>query len=147
MLRIELRQKFRSNGLIDEVVVFGTPEEYLQFAELVNTAINSTEPIFLESDSLVRIEISQSEYSEELFTSLQNENDEYFSMQDWAARDILRVKGSDAVLRKLSAFLVDLSGRGIGYSYISEFSESSSYLNHSPEWRLHVESTESPRVH
>ena len=138
MLRIELRQIFRSNGLIDDVVVYGAPEDYEQFSKQIKAAISSSDAVVLNSDSPILIEISKDNKSEILFTSLQNESDEYFSMEDWSARSILRVIGSEAVLKKLSEFLPDLSGRGEGYSYISEFSISNEYSSFSPEWRFHV---------
>ena len=141
MLKIQLRQMFRSNGLIDDVVVYGSVEDYVQFSERVRASIFSSNAVLLDSDSPIRIEISKNNEFEELFTSLQNESNDYFSMADWNARSILRLVGSEAVLKTLSEFLYDLSGRGEGYSYISEFSDSSEYSNSSPEWRLHVQVT------
>ena len=138
MLRIELRQIFRSNGLIDDVVFYGAPEDYEQFSKQIKAAISSSDAVVLNSDSPILIEISKDNKSEILFTSLQNESDKYFSMEDWSARGILRVIGSEAALKKLSEFLSDLSGRGEGYSYISEFSISNEYSSFSPEWRFHV---------
>lgn len=139
--RIELRQLFRPNGLIDDVVVYGTPEDYEQFSERVRVAISSPDAVVLNSDLPLCIEISKNNESEDLFTSLQNERDEYLSMKDWNARSILRVIGSEKVLKELSAFLFDLSRKGEGYSYISEFSVTSEYSRSSPEWRLHVQNT------
>jgi hypothetical protein len=141
VLRIELRQMFRSNGLIDDVVVFGKPEDYQQFSERVKAAIASSAPVVLECEPTVCVEISKNNSSDDLFTSLQNESNEYFSMQAWEARNILRVTGPESILSQLSAFLTALSAKGEGYSYISEFSESSSYSRYSPEWRLHVQNT------
>jgi hypothetical protein len=141
MLRIELRQMFRSNGLIDEIVVYGTPEDYAQFSEQVNMAISLPEAVVLNCESPICIEISRDNKSNNLFTSLQNERDEYFSMKDWEARNILRVVGTEVVLNELCSFLLELSARGEGYSYISEFSASSEYSSFSPEWRLHVQNT------
>ncbi|MCK9202327.1 MAG: hypothetical protein M0P42_14440 [Gallionella sp.] len=141
VLRIELRQMFRPNGLIDDVVVYGVPEDYRQFSERVKAAISLPDEVVLSTDSPICIEISKGNESEGLFTSLQNESNEYFSMKDWNARNILRVVGSEAVLRELSEFLTCLSGSGDGYSYISEFSISSEYSRYSPEWRLHVQNT------
>jgi hypothetical protein len=132
---------FRPNGLIDDVVVYGAPEDYEQFSEQVRAAISLPDAVVLKSDSPICIEISKNNESEDLFTSLQNESDEYFLMKDWNARSILRVVGSEAVLSELSEFLSDLSGRGEGYSYISEFSVSSKYSRISPEWRFHVQNT------
>lgn len=139
MLRIELRQMFRSNGLIDDFVVYGKPEDYVHFSERVKSAMESPAELVLGGDRPVRIEISEENETGYLFTSLQNENDQYLSMQDWESRSVLRVIGSEAVLRELCAFLLDLSGRGEGYSYISQFSETYKYADLSPEWRLHVE--------
>lgn len=141
MLRVEYRQIFRTNGLIDDFVVFGDPEDYVQFSEKVRAAISSAAPVVVMTDAPLRIEISKSNESEDLFTSLQNESDEYFSMEAWNARSILRVIGSEKMLTELSDFLLNLSGRGEGYSYISEFSESHKYSDLSPEWRLHVQDT------
>jgi hypothetical protein len=132
---------FRSNGLIDDVVIYGTPEDYRLFAERVRAAMSSAEVVVLDSDSAIRIEVSKDNASDDLFTSLQNESGEYSSMQDWQSRNVLRVLGSDAQLAELSAFLVDLSRRGDGYSYISEYSASTGYSRFSPEWRLHVQNT------
>jgi len=141
MLKIELRQMFRSNGLIDDVVVYGVPEDYRQFSEKVKAAISSPGAVMLSYDSPVCMEISKSDESKVLFTSLQNKSNKYLSMEDWNARSILRVVGSEAVLRELSAFLSDVSRRGEGYSYISEFSVSKEYSCLAPEWRLHVQNT------
>ncbi|MCG8314881.1 MAG: hypothetical protein MI976_16855 [Pseudomonadales bacterium] len=141
MLRIELRKMFRSNGLIDDVLVYGTPEDYAQFSEHVNIAISSPEAVVLSGESPICIEISKDNNSDHLFTSLQNERNEYYSMEDWEARSILRVVGTEVVLNELSSFLHDLSARGEGYSYISEFSASSEYSIFSPEWRLNVQNT------
>lgn len=93
------------------------------------------------SESDISIEIIRDEDEEELFTSLQNKTNDYFSMDDWNDRDILRIYGSNRVLFSLQEFLNDLAGRGEGYSYISEYSENENYSNNSPEWRLHVEIT------
>jgi hypothetical protein len=139
VLSIELRQIFRPNGLIDDVVVYGAPVDYLQFSESVKRAIATCDPVVLETDSPISIEIKREKDAGHLFTSFQNEANEYFSLRDWNDRNILRVVGSEAVLSELSGFLSDLAGRGRGYSYISEYSESNAYSGNSPEWRLHVE--------
>jgi len=97
--------------------------------------------ITLPSESDIVVEITRDEAEAELFTSLQNEQSEYFSFDDWNNRTILRIYGSGSVLSALQSFLRDLSGRGDGYSYISEYSERYSYSRNSPEWRLHVEIT------
>lgn len=138
MLNFELRQMFRSNGLIDDVVVNGMPEDYVRFSEGVAAAINSPKPVVLRTDSDVSVEISRDDNLETLFTSLQNESDEYLSMHAWNTRNILRVIGSQRNLTKLSAYLVAVSARGVGYSYISEFAEDGQYSAQSPEWRLQV---------
>jgi hypothetical protein len=132
---------FRSNGLIDDFVLYGSSADYRTLSEHVEAAISSSGPIVLSTDSAIRIEISKNDQLEQLFTSFQNEDNEYFSMQDWGARSILRVAGSAAVLQQLAEFLVDISTRGEGYSYISEFSASNQYSCSSPEWRLHVQNT------
>ncbi len=133
---------FRSNGLIDDFVVFGVPEDYLSVAEAIQNVITSNRPRTLETNSPISIEITiEANEENELFTSLQNENDEYLTMSEWQGRNILRVKGSKAVLKELRQFLVDLSGRGEGYSYISEYSENYKYSHYSPEWRLYIEHT------
>ena len=129
---------FRSNGLIDDFVCNGVPEDYLQFVENVKSVLASKESKKITTDSSLLIEITLDEKADELFTSLQNEKNEYFSIKEWEARDILRVIGDEAVLNELQRFLIDLSGRGEGYSYISEYSEEYKYSPFSPEWRLHV---------
>ncbi|WP_147431339.1 hypothetical protein [Azonexus fungiphilus] len=141
MLRIELRQMFRSNGLIDDIVIYGTSEDYRLFAEQVSVAISSSEAVALNNDSSINLEISKNNASVDLFTSLQNSRNEYSSMQDWLSRNVLRISGSESQLGELSAFLFNLSSRGEGYSYISDYSESSGYSSYSPEWRLHVENS------
>ena len=138
-MRIEARRMFRSNGLIDGLVIYAKPEEYRQFADFVAKAINSKKPTWMLSESDISIEIIRDDAEKVLFTSLQNKMNEYFSIDDWNNRDILRVYGSQCVLSSLQAFLHDLAGRGEGYSYVSEYSESKHYSNHSPEWRLHIE--------
>ncbi|MFZ0546031.1 MAG: hypothetical protein WAM60_11365 [Candidatus Promineifilaceae bacterium] len=140
-MKIEARQIFRSNGQIDELVVYGKPEDYLHFADFVGKAITSKGPTLMLSESDISVQIVRDESESELFTSLQNEMNEYYSMDDWNNRTILKVIGSSSVLANLQAFLNDLSGRGDGYSYISEYSGTSSYSSNSPEWRLHVEFT------
>ena len=62
-------------------------------------------------------------------------------MDDWSARNILRVRGNTVVLEALRRFLADLSQREDGYSYISEYSGGHGYSPRSPEWRLHVQNT------
>ena len=140
MLKLEVRQLFRSNGLIDDVVVFGTPEDYVRFSEGVVSAIASQKPILLRTDSGICIEISRDDDRKALFTSLQNENDEYYSMHAWNTRNVLRMIGSERTLASLSTYLLAVSARGVGYSYISEFAEAGQYSDQSPEWRLHVQS-------
>lgn len=93
------------------------------------------------SESNISIEITLDESEEELFTSLQNKTNDYFSSDDWNNRDILRIYGNRSILARLQAFLNDLANRGEGYSYISEYSDNENYSNNSPEWRLHVEIT------
>lgn len=132
---------FRSQGLIDDLVVYGKPEDYLLFAEFIGRAIASNEPTIMMSESDISIRIVRDESENELFTSLQNEMNEYFSMDEWNNRSILKVLGSSSVLTNLQTFFNDLCRRGEGYSYISEYSESSGYSSNSPEWRLHVEIT------
>ncbi len=140
-MRIEARQLFRSNGLIDDLVLHAKPEEYLQFAEIVDQAINSKQPKLILSESDILIEIIYRDAGEELSTSLQNKTNNYISMDDWKARNILRIFGNANALIALQAFLIDLAGRGKGYSYLSEYSNDCKYSNNSPEWRLHVEIT------
>ncbi len=140
-MRIEARQMFRSNGLIDDLVLYAKPDEYHQFADFIGKAISSKKTTLMLSESDISIEIIRDEDEEELFTSLQNKTNDYFSMDDWNNRDILRIYGSNRVLFSLQEFLNDLAGRGEGYSYISEYSENENYSNNSPEWRLHVEIT------
>ena len=141
MIKIEARKMYRSNGLIDDIVVYGTPEDYVSLSDSVQAAVSSSEPTILETSSITRIEISRDNEAQKLFTSLQNESNEYFSHKEWEERNILRVIGSDTILNQLSSFLHELSSKGEGYSYISEYSDSSNYSSFSPEWRLHVENT------
>lgn len=140
-VRIEARQLFRSNGLIDDLVLYARPEEYLKFAEGVGKAINSKKPELILFESAMLVEIICRDAEEELSTSLQNKTNNYVSMDDWNARNILRIFGNTNSLIALQAFLIDLAGRGKGYSYISEYSNDCKYSSNSPEWRLHVEIT------
>lgn len=139
MLRIEHRQMYRPNGLIDDLVIYGTPRDYIAFAEQVQTAIGGDDPVTFKTASQFQIEIVEATEGNELFTFLQNADDIYGSTEDWAKRTILRVCGNSHVLDRLRCFLIDLSGRGEGYSYISEYSTDSSYSTESPQWRLHVQ--------
>jgi len=139
MLRLEHRQMYRSNGLIDDFVLYGEPSDYLSFAKKIGAALHSREAETLSTESPIQIEISINEESQVLWTALENEGNFYPSIDAWNTRDILRVAGNPAVLEELRGFLVDLSGRARGYSYISEFSQDSSYSVDSPEWRLHVQ--------
>ena len=138
MLNIQARQMFRSNGLIDDFVANNAPEDYLQFAESIQSVLSSKESEEIKTDSSLLIKTSLDEEADELFTSLQNEKNEYFSIKEWEERNILRVISSEAVLNELQRFLIELSGRGEGYSYLSEYSEEYKYSPFSPEWRLHV---------
>jgi len=122
-------------------VVYGKPEDYIQLSKQVESVMFSESPIIVKTDSRISIEISIDKNEKKLFTSLQNQDNEYFSMDAWKARNILRVIGSKSELEKLHLFLIDLSGRGEGYSYISEYSEPNNYSEASPELRLHVEIT------
>lgn len=138
MLHVELRQCFAINGLLDDVVVHGTPADYIAWARTVESAIHGQSIATLDTASHLRIEIDGSTENETLMTSLQNEDNVYLSMQDWERRDILRMWACPAVLEHVRLFLVDLSGRGEGYSYLSEFSDAYACHHASPEWRLHV---------
>ncbi len=140
-MRIEARQMYRSNGLIDDLVLYAKPAGYHQLADFVGKAISSERPILMLSESNISIEITLDESEEELFTYLQNKTNDYFSSDDWNNRDILRIYGNRSILARLQAFLNDLANRGEGYSYISEYSDNENYSNNSPEWRLHVEIT------
>jgi hypothetical protein len=124
---------FRPNGLIDDFVVYGSPMDYKTLSEHVEAALSSSDPVVVGTDSEIHIEISEDDKMEQLFTSLQNEDNQYLSMQDWGDRYILRVTGSAPVLRQLAAFFAHVSSRGEGYSYISEFSASNQYYRASPE--------------
>jgi hypothetical protein len=139
VLRLEHRQLFRSNGLIDDFVLHGDAGDYLHFAARVEAALGSGVPVTVETASSIQIEILEAADAPELFTSLQNQEDFYGSLADWSARDILRVRGRSDVLEALRVFLVDLSRRGRGYSYISEYSVDLGYSTSSPEWRMHVQ--------
>lgn len=139
MLRIENRQMFRSNGLIDDLVIYGAPADYVVFAEQVQAAFGRGKPVVFQTASHIQIEILETTTGGELFTSLQNQDDFYASMDDWSERTVLRVRGDAGVLETLRRFLIDLSGRGDGYSYISEYSVDLAYASDSPQWRLHVQ--------
>ena len=104
---------FRSNGLIDDLVLYAKPEEYRQLSDFVGKAISTEEPTLMLSESDISIEIILDETEEELFTPLQNKTNDYFSMDDWNNRDILRIYGSGSILARLQAFLNDLAGRSI----------------------------------
>lgn len=141
MLQVEHRQMYRSNGLIDDFVLHGKPDDYLAFASKVEAAVGSGQTEVLATASHISIEIAQAGSQAELFTSLQNRDNEYLTVEAWKARDILRVYGNGAVLEALHRFLLDLSTRGEGYSYLSEYSETFAYSRCSPQWRLHVNVT------
>ena len=117
MLKIEAREMFRPNGLIDDFVVYGKPENYIQLSKQVEAVISSKSPMMVSTDSEISIEISNDENRTELFTSLQNKENDYFSMDVWKARNILRVMGNANILESLHIFLIDLSQRGEGHSY------------------------------
>ena len=76
MLKIVLRQMRRSNGLIDNVVVYGAPEDYQKLSEQVKAAVSSSNAVVLQSDTSICIEITKCNELDDLFTSLQNENNE-----------------------------------------------------------------------
>ena len=139
MLKIEYRQMLRSNGLIDDFVVYGSGADYLALSKKVDSVVAPKQTLLVDTTSDYKIEVIHSNDQDELFTSLQNERDEYFSIHDWNNRKKLRVIGANNILTELRDFLSDLSTRGEGYSYISEFSERYKYSANSPEWRLHVD--------
>ncbi|RYG96823.1 MAG: hypothetical protein EON58_11175 [Alphaproteobacteria bacterium] len=141
MLRIEYRKLHRPNGLIDDFVIYGLPIDYLAFAAILEAAINSQKAETVRTASLIQIEILSDSEQTELFTSLQNRDDFYSSMADWEQRNILRIFGDRAVLEAFRLFLIDLSVRGDGYSYISEFSKEFGYSTSSPQWRFHIQPT------
>jgi len=132
---------YRSNGLIDDFVVYGTAKDYVHFSNAVKEAVSSSKPVVLATDSSFNIQVSKDSEFDKLFTSLQSEGNQYFSHKDWENRNILRVIGSELVLEKLHKFLHNLSYHGEGYSYISEYSEPNHYSSYSPEWWLCVEKT------
>ena len=138
MLRVEHRKLFRPTGLIDDMVLYGSPADYVAFAAEVEAAISHGRPTTLKTESPFCIEIRVMGEGAELFTSLQNHENVYSSPEAWEERSVLRVHGSGAVLEALRLFLLDLSTRGEGYSYVSEYSKDLSYALNSPEWRLHV---------
>ena len=142
MLRLEYRQMYSANGLIDDFVLFGSQLDYLKFSQMVESAINSLSPVELElrDDSDIRIVIYHDEEKNVLFTSLQNQEDFYLTMQDWHERDQLKIIGSSRILKALASFLENIAQYETGYSYISEFSETYEYSSGSPQWRLHTES-------
>lgn len=140
MIELEHRKMFRSNGLLDDFVLYGSPSDYVALASSVRTAIDSGKPQIVRTSSPIGIRIEVEEGLQALFTSLQNRDNFYASMDDWERRDILRVAGGTEVLEALDGFLQDLSTRGEGYSYLSEYSEQFAYDTDSPRWRLHVRS-------
>jgi len=138
MIDIEHRQMYRSNGLIDDLVLHAGTPDYIYFAAQVRLAIDNGRLETVSTSSRFRIEITCAPEQMELFTSLQNQEDVYPTMEEWTQRSIVRVRGSAQVLESLHGFLLDLPRRGEGYSYISEYAEHLAYSSHSPEWRLHV---------
>lgn len=149
MFDIEFRQIFRTNGLIDDFVVTGKPQDYLNLAEKVNSVITSGSTATITTRSHICIEVSIDSGEEEpdldtepeLFTSLQSEGDDYFTIEEWGKCNILRVIGNKTILNEFRLFLIKLSGLGEGYSYLSEYSEKYQYSEFSPEWRLNVDVT------
>ena len=139
MLRVEHRQMMRINGLIDDFALYGEATDYLDFAATVESAIQSKEPQTLQTASRFHIEIACDTKSDELYTSLQNHDAEYSSLDDWEQRNTLRIWGNAPVLEHLHVFLRSFPERGQGYSYISEYSEEHPYHLLSPQWRLHVQ--------
>ncbi|GEM_PF-3302572 len=141
MFQVQYRQMFRSNGLLDDFVLRGNLEDYEEFANAIKLALDSGQPTTFETNSTYQISITESEDHPELFTSLQNEENMYSSMNEWQSRSILRVQGSSAVLGELIEFLISIGSNSSAYVYLSEYSERLHYSKHSPEWRLEVEST------
>lgn len=138
-MKIQVRKLFRPNGLIDDVVICATPSEYLLLAEIVEKVIKTGDPISMHSESEITIETRLDKRHQTLFTSLQNKTNDYASIKEWESRDILRVFGDKDVLTNLQQFFRSLANLGVGYSYMSEYSEKTHYSNDSPEWRFHVE--------
>jgi hypothetical protein len=138
MIELEYRKMFRPYGLLDDFVLYGSPSDYVALASSVRMAIDSGKPQIVRTSSSITIRIEVEEGLRELFTSLQNLDNFYASIEDWERRDILRVAGGTEVLDALDDFLQDLSTRGEGYSYLSEYSEQFAYAADSPRWRLHV---------
>ena len=138
MLHVEHRTMFSMIGLIDDFVLHGKPSDYIEFARSIDSAIRDGQTTTLYTASPFRIEIDSDPAVKQLMTSLQNQSNEYLSMEDWERRDILRLWGNPTILEQLSLFMVDLAGRGKGYSYLAEYSEEHPYHPSSPEWRLHV---------
>ena len=124
---------------MDDLVVYGLPQDYAHLSERVESAITSPDAVIVSTDSHMRVEITKNNELQTLSTSLQNEENEYFSPEDWNARNVLRVTGPEHALKDLSAYFLDVSLRSDGYSYISEYSDSGEYSDHSPEWRLHIQ--------
>jgi hypothetical protein len=140
MIEVEHRKMFRPNGLLDDFVLYGSPSDYIALASSVRSAIASGKPEIVQTSSHIILRIEVEEDLQELFTLLQNRDNFYASMDDWERRDILTVTGGYEVLQALDGFLQDLSTRGEGYSYLSEYSEQFAYAADSPRWRLHVRS-------
>ena len=138
-MRNETTQMYRSNGLIDDLVIYAKPEAYALFTEMVGKVIHSKAPALIRSDSGISIEIICDERREVLFTPLQNKTNQNFSLEDWNRRNILRLWGIRNRLSELKGYLEEFAKRGLEYSYISEYSEAASYSQYSPEWWLHME--------
>src|SRR5690554_3142322 len=120
MIHVEHREMYRPNGLIDDFIVYGSPSGYIALASRIRSAIETGRPEVVRTFSEICIEIQVEPELVELRTSLQNEANLYATKDAWAQRDIVRLSGGEKVLEALSAFLVGLSARGEGYSYISE---------------------------
>jgi hypothetical protein len=108
MIHIEHREMQRSNGLIDDFVVYGSPDDYNSLASRVRSAVGSGEPEIVHTSSRIGIEIQIDPELSELFTSLQNQDNLYPTKSAWAERNILRVAGGKEVLEALSAFFTTL---------------------------------------
>lgn len=138
-MRIEVRQLPPSNVWADDIIVYGTPVDYQSFAEFVDKCLETNSPTLMLTESDVLVEIVLDESQDELLSSYQVNQSDDASMEHVNHEIVLRVCGNRTILSVLKEFLVDLSGRGDGYSYLCEYSEKYDCAEESKDWRMHVE--------
>lgn len=88
---------------------YGKKHDYLEFASLVKSVTETSETASLNTTSEISIEVSVNNSYPELFTSLQNKENEYFSMPEWEERNIFKIIGNKSVLENLYLFFTDLA--------------------------------------